>query len=436
MFKNIRQFLKETLTSPIASNTAILSFGRLTAAALGFVTSIIVARLLKPAEFGLLSVVLAIFAIAVVIAGMGLGTSLIRFVPLYSLKEPEKANYYLKVGFGLLSSFVLVIALIGMLSSGFIAQRIYYKPQMTRLIQLGFIAVISGILWNYLLVNLHSREMFRAYAGFSISVSLLKLAGIGLLFWTALFSVKHVLLVYIIVPAIGFAAGMLFVPSKFLGVKGNFREAVSELLHFAKWIFVIDVSIMIFSRIDILILGRYAEEQVVGFYSAAYNIVYPMTIITSSFVSVLLPQVAKFKTTQEIRQYIRKIPKITVLGALLLLPIFLFIKPLVNLLLGMEYLPAADLFRILFWGILFNFLIEPLYLISYSVNRPQILSMVCIIKVGLSLTANILLIPRYGAEGAAYASVITHVIGGCIALGMVYRYAYKPAPVLLAKSSG
>ena len=424
-WEQIRQTLREILTHKITANTVVLFSGRLLASGVGFLCGIIIARNLTPTDFGLLSMTLAVFEIAVVIAGMGIGTSLARFVPLCRIKDENQGQYYLKVGFWALLTFSLVIAGLGLLGTRTIALTFYNKPRLLVPLRLAFLAVISGILWNFFLSSLHAREMFARYSCFAVIVGLLKLAGIGLLVWWGTFDVVHVLWLYILVPLLGFVLGIAYTPTSLLRARGEFKKTLLTLVSFGKWIFVIDVAVMLFFRIDVLILGYYVREEVLGFYSVAFQMMFVFTILTSSFINVLLPHVSKFEHMRQIRRYVKSISKVTLGCSLLFLPVLVSVGPIIRLLFGNAYAPAVEIFQIMFFGFLFNFMVEPIYLVVYPVNKPQIIALVCVIKLLLSASANLLLIPYYGAEGAASASVFTHVVGGCIALAVIYKYVYK-----------
>ena len=66
-------------------------------------------------------------------------------------------------------------------------------------------------------------------------------------------------------------------------------------------------------------------------------------------------------------------------------------------------------------------MIGPLGFTLYSLNRPDVLANIAIGKVVLHALANWILIPRYGAHGAAAAAVVTRVLGGVVAVAVMLR---------------
>ncbi len=417
--------LRELITHRVTVDVAVLSGGRVISSAIGLLIGVIVGRLLGPADFGLFSIAMVVFGIAVVIAEMGLGTSLVRFIPFYLSRDEAKAAYYLQTGFWTIFAVSLLVSVVGLFLARPIAIFIYNKPQLVIPLRLGFVGVVGGILWSYFLATLHAKELFKKYALISVLVNILKLGTIGAILWLSQLTVSNVLLVQIFIPVLGFIIGMLLAPVKLVGVKGDLKSAVSELFNFGKWIFVVDVAVMLFSRIDMLLLARFVKDDIVGFYSAAYTFIYAFTILTSSLVNVLLPRVAKMTTIEELRGYMRKILKATLFAVIFLLPGFYLISPVVYLTYGEAYWASVTIFQVMFVGSLFNFVVEPLFLVVYAVNRPQLLALVAVIKLVISLIANLILIPMYQATGAAIATVFTHVLGGSIALFLIINHLNK-----------
>jgi O-antigen/teichoic acid export membrane protein len=79
--------------------------------------------------------------------------------------------------------------------------------------------------------------------------------------------------------------------------------------------------------------------------------------------------------------------------------------PLMTLLFGQDFTPAASPFRILCIGLGFVFAIWVLHAMAISVNRERLLLTTGIIGLVVNVAVNLYLIPQYGANGAAIATV-------------------------------
>ncbi|MFQ5646999.1 MAG: flippase [bacterium] len=421
--------LKELLSANrLVSDFGVLSLGRLFASGIGFLIGVVIARGLGPESFGNYSIVIVIFEISVVFTELGLGTAIPKFIPRHLIQDKNKADYYLMISFWIVLLTSSSVFLLGYFLAPFIAHGVYAKPELLTPVRLGFLAVIGGSLWGYFLSNIQGRERFKVYAAFSVIINLIKITVIYGLYALGLLSLANLLLVQFAAPLLGFLLGNRSVPTRFLGVKGELKPALKELFEFSKWILLIDVAVMLFSRLDILMLGYFSDERTVGYYSAAFTLIYVFTILTSSLGNVLLPMVSKLSQAHEFKTYMKRIIPISLSLCLLLSPMFYFIDPIVHFVFGEVYASSILIFRIMFFGILFNLLVEPVYLVAYADGKPNIISRVALLKLFFNFISNLVLIPPFGAVGAAVATIITNVAGGLIALHFIHREILnKPA---------
>jgi O-antigen/teichoic acid export membrane protein len=77
-----------------------------------------------------------------------------------------------------------------------------------------------------------------------------------------------------------------------------------------------------------------------------------------------------------------------------------------TLLFGASYLPSATPFRILCGGLVFVFAIWTLHATAISSNKERLLIRAAAIGLVVNVVVNASLIPRFGANGAAIATVV------------------------------
>jgi len=428
--KNIKEKINYLATHSVTKNYFILFGGRGVGACIGFAIGVLLPKYLSPFDYGVYAMVMAVFDISVVFAELGLGMALVRFVALYIKEDPNKAKYYLMISFWILAISGFIVSVSGVLLSDTIAELYYWKPELSLYIKLGFGSVLGSVLWSYALSNLQARESFGKYSIASVSVGTFKLLLILSLVYVFTITVSSVLIVQVIVPLVGSIFVIRFTSTRLVGLQGDFKETLSRLLHFSKWTFIVDVSIMAFSRVDTLILGRYANEAMIGYYNVAVTLVYPFTVLISSFLNVLFPRVSRLKEISEFKSYAKKVVLINIVCAFFLLPVVYFAGDFIRLLFTkssgvFEYEPSIKMFQIMFFGFLFNFIVEPIYLVSYAIDKPKIIAYLCLFKLAVCLTGNFILVPRFFGIGAAISSVITHVSGGIFALYLIYINIFR-----------
>ncbi|MEQ8838039.1 MAG: flippase, partial [Lacipirellulaceae bacterium] len=173
------------------------------------------------------------------------------------------------------------------------------------------------------------------------------------------------------------------------------------------------LAIMIYMKIDQIMLGQMVGDEAVGIYSAAVRLsevwyFIPMAVVTSVFPAILE---AKKRSEAEYYARLQKLYDLMVLVSVAVaLPMTFLATPLVGLLFGEAYVAAGTTLAIHIWAAVFVFLGVASGKWFLAENR-QILSLQrtslgAIANVGL----NFLLIPHYGVVGAAIATVVSQAI--------------------------
>jgi O-antigen/teichoic acid export membrane protein len=190
------------------------------------------------------------------------------------------------------------------------------------------------------------------------------------------------------------------------------------------------VAIMIYMRVDQIMLDLMAGDREVGIYSAAVRLAEIWYFIPIIVVSSVFPSIVEAKDKGEDLFYDRLqkfYGAIALISYFIVLPVTFLAGWIVDLLFGLPYSKAGPMLAILIWSLLF---------ISIGVARSTFLTAMnwtkihlitvsagCIINVGL----NFLLIPRYGGSGAAIASCVAYWFaahGACLFYKPLWKTGY------------
>lgn len=408
--------------SRIAKDSAIVLTGNVLSAGLGFVATVLIIRALGPAEFGLFSVALAVMGIAAQFSDFGISHGLVRFASLYLQKDKLKADLMFKVSLKVRLIMAAMVFLVGFLVSEALATQLFGEPDLIFPLKLAFIGAFGMSLAAYIRATLQARQSFKKFALLHLIDPVVKVSVIGLLFLALQLNLFSVLTTVIAIPFIAFLIGSLIIPKGFLKAKGDEKESLKELVHFSKWIMVSVLCIMIFMRLDILMLGYFRLPQEVGCYAAAYNLTLALLLITGAFTTVLFPEVSKLVTKEEIRHYFKRYIPIAGIIAIFLSPLFFLASPIILTLYGVDYITSVVLFKILLVNQLIILTFNPIGLALYAINKPQIAAFANIAQLSLNFAGNYMLIPIYGAVGAAIVTLVTNVVG--IAVVALYLFYY------------
>ncbi|MGG1676514.1 flippase [Neobacillus sp. NRS-1170] len=177
-------------------------------------------------------------------------------------------------------------------------------------------------------------------------------------------------------------------------------------------LFIPSFSAMIYSVLDKTMLGIMSTTEQVGYYEQAYKIVYMISSLINISGVVMLPRTSSLIAEKKFEKLIHVLRNGVTLTIFIVLPItfgFLIIShDFVLWFLGDKFKPSVTITMVMAPIIIFKSLgviFGSWYLVPMQKNKEYTLPIV--IGAALNFALNILLIPRYGAVGAAIATTIT-----------------------------
>jgi len=368
--------------------------------AIGFVVSIVLARLLLPEEFGLIGMIAVFMGIGGVLMNAGLGSSLIR------TKNLNQEDYSTVFFFNLGGSILIYI--IVFLLAPFVAN-FYNQEILTNLLRwyaLTFIINAFSIIQVTRLTKLmdFKTQMIVAVPSLIISGSLaiyMAYAGYGV--WS--------LVVLALVQS--FASTLqLWYWSKWRPSLIFSKEKFKKHFNFGYKLTLSGIIDTVFTNIYVIIIGKFFPASQVGFYNRADSLKQlPVSNISAVIGKITYPL---FSEIQDDNERLKKIyKKILQMIIFILAPILIVLavlaEPLFRFLFTEKWLPAVPYFQILVVaGILY-----PLH--TYNLNilnvkgRSDLFLRLEIIKKTIVLIVLIIAF-QFGIYGLLYGSVFTSIV--------------------------
>jgi O-antigen/teichoic acid export membrane protein len=218
--------------------------------------------------------------------------------------------------------------------------------------------------------------------------------------------------------------GVAFVGARVLTVAGGFalthrqvglpqpafemdlwRELQVNALPLGAFLIVLNV----YNYVDTLLLGTMRDVGEAGRYSAAYRIYEGLTYAPAILASVLTPRLSHLWTVDRAAhaRLVRQGLGVTTLLAIVLGVAVWFGAPW-GLVLAFQpdAIASVSTLRILDGGLIFVFAIWLLHATAISVFEQRLLLKTTVLGVVANTALNLWLIPRYGREGAAWATVL------------------------------
>lgn len=173
-------------------------------------------------------------------------------------------------------------------------------------------------------------------------------------------------------------------------------------------------------RIDIFILGELAEFADIGVYSLAVNLGGQLWLIPDAFKDVLFSKNAR---KNDVKAIVNAIKFNLVLSLLIMVFFILIGQPLIRLLYRAEFERAYMPLVIIITGNIFMIFYKFIYTLFISDGKRLVSVIIFIIAVSVNIVLNILLIPTYNINGAAFASLVSYSMCG-IAFFAVFSRSY------------
>jgi O-antigen/teichoic acid export membrane protein len=180
---------------------------------------------------------------------------------------------------------------------------------------------------------------------------------------------------------------------------------------------------------DRYVLRLFVDLREVGLYAIAYQIGQGVNSLIavpfSGIYGVLIYEIAKEPDAQVI--YARVFKQYVFGLALVLSLAALFARPIIGLIAPPEYLPAADIVPIVCLAYFFFSIHDHFKVPALLASRTVALLPAVLIASGANIALNLVLIPVFGAVGAAWASVVTFVLFtgiGLVRNRRIDRYPY------------
>ena len=407
----------------LVKQSIIVFSGRFGAAGLGYIISLIVARILGPEQFGLYSFFIVLTILGSSLIGDAFAHAIVRNHVLYIKDKSQNTGVVLvnALAIRIITGMPVIIA--GVVFGNVLALTMFSDSQYAIPITLGCIGSFAVALWTFSLTTLQATESFRAYALLTPVVNLLRLLSIPVLFSIGYLTLQAIIGLYV---AFYFLCGVIaiwFLRHRFKGASLSLLEIRSQL-NFSKWMALAIICQLLQTHLAIPVLGYYSTKFAVGIYAAGATLLIVVDHITTAILTVQYPKVAKLDELSSQITFVKQTLLFSLLLVLLLSPGLFIIEPIITLLYGQEYGESVPVFQILFIGLLVALISQPLNLIFLAQNKSYYWSTMSVLSLLIWLIVGYFLIPKQGAIGAALTTTIARFSQTAMTFILLFRTLY------------
>ena len=388
----------------VLANTAWLGGDKIIRLAIGLVVGVLVARHLGPEQFGQYS-----FALALVVIASSLSLLAADSVVTREIVTNARDN---NVVLG--SQFVLR-ALGSLLAVGavFIVSWLQSESSEAIIVVVAAVSLLfspfEGIaIWFQAEQRPRAAVLSKTVAFFTASFARLAFVfyGASVVAFATLFSVEA---------ALG-AVALVFAYHAYGERLWNWkvsRSWVAKLFHDSWPLLFAGVSSMLYMRLDIVMLNEMRDAHETGIYSAATRISEAWNFVPMALMAALQPVLLRTKQDHP-ALFMRRMDMLyvcTAWGSLAVAVIISIIStPVVNILFGNEYHESGSVLALHTWSSIAVYLgvASSQYLLAENLLKISMFR--TMLGLATNVVLNLALIPPYGAQGAAVATVVSYFV--------------------------
>jgi O-antigen/teichoic acid export membrane protein len=359
------------------------------------------ARYLGPANYGLINYAGSIVAFMVPLTQLGLNATLVR--ELIDYPDEEGTIMGTSMVMGVISS-VCCVAMV----AGFVSVTNPTEPQTLIVCVLYSLCLIFRAIeliqyWFHgkLKAKYPSIMMVCAYVLVSVYKIYLLISQKDI-FW---FAVVHAIEYGIV------GLGLLVIYGKQSVQKLSFSRSVAvRLFKRSKYYILSSMMVTAFQNTDHIMLKMISGDAENGIYSAAITCAGVCQFIYTAIIDSMRPAILTAKKNGS-PEYEKNISRLY--GIVIYMAIFqavgytVFANLIVRILYGAQYMGAASVLRVLVWYVMFSFMGSVRNIWILSEGKQSILWKINLLGALANIIINMILIPQWGAVGAASASLLT-----------------------------
>lgn len=411
------RFLSNETKQKVFSNLFWAVLGKIVNLLGSLLVGIIVARYLGPEKYGIMNYVISIVTIFQIFAIFGLDAIEIR----EEARKPDKRNVIIGTAFCIRILFAF-LAIVAVAIYTLIFEDDIYISGLVLIYSISIILStfnvarnhFTALVWNEYIVK---TEISRTIVGLSIKVVLL-MCKASLTWFVVSLVFDSVLL------ASGYVLSYMRKIDSIKHWTFN-RDMAKYLISQSFPLLLSGAAIVIYQRVDQVMLGNMLNKSSVGMYSVAVRFVEVLIFIPTIISQTVSPLLVNYRQADNgtYKKNAGIFMNVTVWLCIVSALVLSFVSyPLVYYTFGVQYLPAVSVMAVMAFKVIGAALSQTSGQLIIIEEKQKWVSIRNIIGCVVCVVFNYIVIGRYGVIGAAYVSIITIVASGFIANLIIPQY--------------
>ncbi len=414
----INRIFRDIYLREIVSCGSTVLFIKIFGMLISYISMIYITNYYGAEDFGALTLIISIVFVASIIPKFGMESALVRIIGEVKMTHGRSAIKKI-----IIKSFLFVLALSSFvsislyLSSEAISSDILNKDKVNY-IELVAIAITPMVIISIIAALFQSLKKMKLY-------SFLKMTLVHLIFFLTLlvndfydlrFDIEDI---YVYSIGLSLIVAIFFIYRLDLNldfIKGNNNLSqpygLYKILKTAFPMLLASLSFVIMNLTDVLMLGLYTTLTDVGIYSAAQKIATISSVLLIAINSIAAPKIIELYANKDYKSLESLIKQITRLMFYISAPfllIFIFFPHSVMSIFGEGFTLGVTVLVLMSLSQCVNAISGPVGVILTMTDKQVAFQYVIIISTVLNIILNYILIPRYGIDGAAFATMVSMI---------------------------
>lgn len=395
--------LQRLKNNRVVKNAGWIIGGKVANKLLAFIVGIFAARYLGPSNYGLINYAAAYTTFFASLCTLGINSVIVKNFVDHPDQEGETIGTTLLLR--ALSSVLSALAIIGIVSIVDMGERL--TVIVVALYSIGLVFQVFDTLNYWFQARLQSKYSAIAelisYAAMSVYKIVLLILGKSVEWFAVASALDYIVLAVFLLIAYHKNGGERF--------SCSFKKA-KELLKSSSSFIIAGLMVSVYACTDKLMLKQMLGSDQVGYYSLASSVSVAWAFVLSAIIDSLYPDIVQ-SFNQDYLRYERKNRQLYAIvfyvSLIMSALICLFAKPFIAILYGQSYLPTVEPLRIVVWYTAFSYLGVARNAWMVCENKQKYLKYLYLCAAVLNVALNLLMIPLWGASGAALASLLTQI---------------------------
>ncbi|MEK6841243.1 MAG: flippase, partial [Nanoarchaeota archaeon] len=367
---------------------------------------------------GILNLGFSIISFIAMISLLGLGNGVLRYVSYYiGKKDKQRIKGTILSALKISTTVSIFMLILTLIFSRYISINIFNKPELVNVIRI-FAFIIPLIVYTEIFVNI-----FLSFKKIEYNVVIrdfgdkfFKLLFV-ILFISLGFGITGLAFAYLFSSIITFLLLLYFLRKREFNLFNNKIKAkfnTKEILIYSFPLILTSLLTLLQKWADTFVIGYYRSASEIGVYSIAFSTASLLAIIPTALMSLFMPVITSLygqNNIKEIKRISNSIVKwIFMINLPFAIILSIFSKELIKIVFGLEYVNGYASLIILSLSYLILSITHIYASNLLMVKRTKLLSLFVLISTLINVLLNIILIPKYGINGAAGATLSSNLI--------------------------